>query len=192
MAVVRWARGLEWKVLRFKRWTDGCLYRLPQSTADSSQETSRKRCRSFNGRLRLSVKSLVWWTNKSRWILVVLLSHPQRDTFSCPIFVLRIQKMQTMSSKGLTWNSAVEVVAVVGSSGSGKTTLTRLLIDLTLDIEVASSWTVWELSTCAVPSLRKQVVAVRQDLQIFSRSLAFNVMLENPDISLEQAAASLG
>ena len=44
-----------------------------------------------------------------------------------------------------------------------------------------------ELSTCAVPSLRKQVVAVRQDLQIFSRSLAFNVMLENPDISLEQA-----
>lgn len=44
-----------------------------------------------------------------------------------------------------------------------------------------------ELSTCSVPSLRKQVVAVRQDLQIFSRSLAFNVLLENPSLTLEQA-----
>ena len=32
--------------------------------------------------------------------LLVLLSHPAKGTFNCPIFVLRIQKMQMTSSKG--------------------------------------------------------------------------------------------
>ena len=75
-----------------------------------------------------------------------------------------------------------QVVAVVGSSGSGKTTLTRLLDRSYTGYRGSIKLDGVELSTCAVPSLRKQVVAVRQDLQIFSRSLAFNVMLENPDI----------
>ena len=80
-----------------------------------------------------------------------------------------------------------QVVAVVGSSGSGKTTLTRLLDRSYTGYRGSIKLDGVELSTCAVPSLRKQVVAVRQDLQIFSRSLAFNVMLENPDISYEKA-----
>ena len=83
-----------------------------------------------------------------------------------------------------------QVVAVVGSSGSGKTTLTRLLDRSYTGYRGSIKLDGVELSTCAVPSLRKQVVAVRQDLQIFSRSLAFNVMLENPNISLEQATAA--
>ena len=80
-----------------------------------------------------------------------------------------------------------QVVAIVGSSGSGKTTLTRLLDRSYTGYRGSITIDGIELSTCSVPSLRKQVVAVRQDLQIFSRSLAFNVMLENPDITLDQA-----
>jgi len=80
-----------------------------------------------------------------------------------------------------------QVVAIVGSSGSGKTTLTRLLDRSYTGYRGSITLDGVELSTCSIPSLRKQVVAVRQDLQIFSRSLAFNVMLENPSITLEQA-----
>ena len=83
-----------------------------------------------------------------------------------------------------------QVVAVVGSSGSGKTTLTRLLDRSYTGYRGSIKLDGVELSTCAVPSLRKQVVAVRQDIQIFSRSLAFNVILENPDITFEQAATA--
>ena len=80
-----------------------------------------------------------------------------------------------------------QVVAIVGSSGSGKTTLTRILDRSYTGYRGSILLDGVELSTCSVPSLRKQVVAVRQDLQIFSRSLAFNVMLENPNLTLEQA-----
>jgi len=83
-----------------------------------------------------------------------------------------------------------QVVAIVGSSGSGKTTLTRLLDRSYTGYRGSIKLDGVELSTCAIPSLRKQVVAVRQDLQIFSRSLAFNVMLENPEITLDQANAA--
>ena len=80
-----------------------------------------------------------------------------------------------------------QVVAVVGSSGSGKTTLTRILDRSYTGYRGSITLDGIELSTCSIPSLRKQVVAVRQDLQIFSRSLRFNVLLENPDVSIEQA-----
>lgn len=90
--------------------------------------------------------------------------------------------------KGITLDiEPGQVVAIVGSSGSGKTTLTRLL-DRSYDgyrgsIQIDGV----ELSQCSIPSLRRNVVAVRQDIQIFSRSLWFNVALENPDITREKA-----
>ncbi len=80
-----------------------------------------------------------------------------------------------------------QVVAIVGSSGSGKTTLTRILDRSYTGYRGSILLDGVELYSCSVPSLRKQIVAVRQDLQIFSRSLRFNVLLENPDISMEQA-----
>ena len=80
-----------------------------------------------------------------------------------------------------------QVVALVGSSGSGKTTLTRILDRSYTGYRGSILVDGIELSTCSIPSLRRQVVAVRQDIQIFSRSLLFNVVLENPLISLEQA-----
>ncbi len=80
-----------------------------------------------------------------------------------------------------------QVVAIVGSSGSGKTTLTRLLDRSYQGYRGSIQIDGVELSTCSVPSLRKNVVSVRQDIQIFSRSLWFNVVLENPEISREQA-----
>ena len=80
-----------------------------------------------------------------------------------------------------------QVVAIVGSSGSGKTTLTRLL-DRSYDgyrgsIQIDGV----RLSGCSIPSLRRNMVSVRQDIQIFSRSLWFNVALEN-QTSLEKKA----
>jgi ATP-binding cassette subfamily B protein len=76
-----------------------------------------------------------------------------------------------------------EVMAVVGASGSGKTTLTRLLDKSYDGYEGSILLDGVELSTLAPRALRQQVAAVRQDIQIFSDTLQFNVDLDNPAIS---------
>lgn len=86
-----------------------------------------------------------------------------------------------------------EVVALVGPSGSGKTTLTRLLDrsytgyggSITLDGR--------ELSSIRLGDLRRTIVSVRQDIQIFSEDIAFNVGLDNPaiDEARRESAAEL-
>lgn len=79
-----------------------------------------------------------------------------------------------------------EVVALVGSSGSGKTTLTRLL-DRSYDGYTGSiTLDGVELGRVRVADLRRQIASVRQDIQLFSDTLAFNVDLGNPSISREQ------
>lgn len=78
-----------------------------------------------------------------------------------------------------------ESVAIVGASGSGKTTLTRLLDrsyagytgSITLDGK--------ELSGLRLSDLRREVAAVRQDIQVFSESVRFNVDLDNPAVDSE-------
>ena len=79
-----------------------------------------------------------------------------------------------------------EVVAIVGATGSGKTTLGRLL-DKSYE-EYRGSITVdgVELSTIETPDLRRHISAVRQDIQIFSAPLDFNVDLGNVRITAEQ------
>ncbi|MEL6344876.1 MAG: ABC transporter ATP-binding protein [Myxococcota bacterium] len=79
-----------------------------------------------------------------------------------------------------------EVVAVVGSSGSGKTTLTRLLDKSYAGYEGSITVDGLELSALSPAALRQQIAAVRQDIQVFSDTLTFNVDLDNAAISAER------
>lgn len=78
-----------------------------------------------------------------------------------------------------------EVIAIVGSSGSGKTTLSRLLDQSYQGYRGSILVDGVELRELSLPSTRENIASVRQDIQIFSRSLQFNVDLENPKITQE-------
>lgn len=81
-----------------------------------------------------------------------------------------------------------EVVAIVGSTGSGKTTITRLL-DRSYDGYTGSiTLDGHELSTLRLADLRRSVAAVRQDIQVFSEDIAFNVDLGRAAIGPQQRA----
>jgi len=83
-----------------------------------------------------------------------------------------------------------EVVAVVGATGSGKTTLTRILDtsyrgyrgSITLDGE--------ELSGLRSQDVRRHIAGVRQDPQLFSEAVRFNVDLGNGEIGPAKTEAS--
>ena len=75
-----------------------------------------------------------------------------------------------------------ESVAVVGASGSGKTTLTRLLDRSYAGYSGSIQLDGQELSGLRLSDLRRAVSAVRQDIQVFSESVGFNVDLGNPGI----------
>jgi ATP-binding cassette subfamily B protein len=83
-----------------------------------------------------------------------------------------------------------EVVAVVGATGSGKTTLTRILDtsyrgyrgSITLDGE--------ELSGLRSRDVRRCIAGVRQDPQLFSETVRFNVGLDNSSIDAAKTEAS--
>jgi ATP-binding cassette subfamily B multidrug efflux pump len=78
-----------------------------------------------------------------------------------------------------------EVVAIVGPTGSGKTTLTRLLDRSYQGYSGSILLDGKELSTLEVGTLREHVIAVRQDIQIFSETLSFNVGLNQPRVSAQ-------
>lgn len=86
-----------------------------------------------------------------------------------------------------------EVVAIVGSTGSGKTTITRLLDRSYQGYRGSITLDGHELADLRLADLRRQVAAVRQDIQVFSDDIAFNVDLGTPGIDAEdrQAAARL-
>ena len=75
-----------------------------------------------------------------------------------------------------------EVVAVVGATGSGKTTLTRLLDTSYSGYEGSITVDGRELRELRSADVRRQVTGVRQDAQLFSESMRFNVDLDNPAI----------
>jgi len=86
-----------------------------------------------------------------------------------------------------------EVVAIVGATGSGKTTITRLLDRSYAGYTGSITLDGVELSELRLPALRRHVAAVRQDIQVFSEDIAFNVDLGDAQIGPEQreAAAAL-
>lgn len=78
-----------------------------------------------------------------------------------------------------------EVVAIVGATGSGKTTLTRLLDRSYAGYRGSITLDGQELSTLRLADLRRHVAAVRQDIQVFSEDIAFNVDLGSPHVSVD-------
>ena len=83
-----------------------------------------------------------------------------------------------------------EVVAIVGATGSGKTTLTRLLDTSYTRYRGSIRLDGRELSELRGADVRRHVTGVRQDAQLFSESVRFNVDLGNPDIGFPAAESS--
>ncbi len=79
-----------------------------------------------------------------------------------------------------------EVIALVGATGSGKTTLTRLLDTAYTGYRGSITIDNRELSSLRKRDIRAQIAGVRQDPQLFSESVHFNVDLDNPEIDAAQ------
>jgi ATP-binding cassette subfamily B protein len=75
-----------------------------------------------------------------------------------------------------------EVVAIVGSTGSGKTTLTRILDTSYTGYRGSITLDGQELDTVRGSQVRRMVAGVRQDAQLFSEPVRFNIDLANPAI----------
>ncbi len=83
-----------------------------------------------------------------------------------------------------------EVVAVVGSTGSGKTTMTRLIDTSYTGYRGSITIDGHELDEIKGSDVRHRVAGVRQDAQLFSEPMRFNVDLGRPDITHEECAAA--
>ncbi len=85
-----------------------------------------------------------------------------------------------------------QAVAIVGATGSGKTTITRLLDRSYAGYTGAIILDGHELSTLRLADLRRHVACVRQDIQVFSEDIGFNVDLGNAGITAEQRQRAAG
>jgi ATP-binding cassette subfamily B protein len=75
-----------------------------------------------------------------------------------------------------------EVVAIVGATGSGKTTLTRLLDTSYTGYRGSITLDGHEIRDIYGEDVRRRVAGVRQDAQLFSETVRFNVDLGDPEI----------
>jgi len=85
-----------------------------------------------------------------------------------------------------------EVLAIVGATGSGKTTLTRLLDTSYTGYRGSITIDGKELSSLRDRDVRRHIAGVRQDPQLFSETVRFNVDLGNREISLPEVEEAAG
>ncbi len=85
-----------------------------------------------------------------------------------------------------------EVVAIVGPTGSGKTTLTRLLTASYAGYRGSITIDSRELRELRPKDVRRHVAGVRQDPQLFSETMLFNVDLGNEEIPPERTVEAAG
>ncbi len=84
-----------------------------------------------------------------------------------------------------------EVVAVVGRTGSGKSTLVRLLGRVHDGYRGSITVDGVELSSISPASVRRAIGTVRQEVQLFSDSLQFNVTLGDPTLDAARVAEAV-
>jgi len=84
-----------------------------------------------------------------------------------------------------------EVVALVGRTGSGKSTLVRLLGRVHDGYRGSITVDDVELAAIAPASARRTVGIVRQEVQLFSQSLRFNVTLGDPGLDPTRVAEAV-
>jgi ATP-binding cassette subfamily B protein len=86
-----------------------------------------------------------------------------------------------------------QVVAIVGSTGSGKTTLTRIIDTSYTGYRGSITIGGRELSGLRGSDVRRRVAGVRQDAQLFSETVRFNIDLGSTEVGPEgcDAAAEL-
>src|SRR5262249_31647188 len=83
-----------------------------------------------------------------------------------------------------------QTVAVVGRSGAGKSTLGYLLLGLYAPTHGRITVDGYDLRRVALPSLRRQVGVVPQEIFLFSGTIRENIALENPQASLEEVISA--
>ncbi|MGG1556462.1 peptidase domain-containing ABC transporter [Paenibacillus ferrarius] len=77
-------------------------------------------------------------------------------------------------------------IAIVGASGSGKSTLAGLLLGLYLPTEGEVFFDDQNLTLLDKPALRNQIGVVMQNTFIFNRSIAENIAIHDPTLTMKQ------